>query len=418
MRYYIFLSCLLLGAAPLATAADLSTLRLRGTVDGPSAPAVDDEVAVASVGLRAGYDTDPTLASPARPSAYLGAEAAFAFGRSVGGVTAGMVGELSRADYGASGIDPAEHYRLSFQLANKDDGPLALRSTTGIEETRAYDVRAFEAVQSLRARWTGGPVQPFATAELRYASLNETNAIFPLFLPEDERFLRGTVIPGVALKQEKAEIGASINLSMTRYADEFDVFGFRRDNERVQPFLFFRYGDGDFTVFATLSQLYGYWHDPDFSDVRRMLYEVSIGKDVGPFTVDVTMKRVAADTTFPISPLAITSLSEGRVSWPIGDNDRLTLLARDIETEYLDSPFSARSFTYGGGISHALMDDLALGFELTRTDAVTIAGDDVAATAAVVSLTKKFGSGGATPASSLPPSAVGPRVSSRPPALP
>lgn len=423
------------GALP-ALAADPAgeALRLRGTYyydavlppPVPLAPPVEtappakpdditeDAAAGASVALRGGFDSNPTLAKDGRGSAFIGTDAAFAAGRTRNGITSGITGEISRTQYATHDLDPAERYRLSFHVTNADQSRLALRSTTTIEQTRTYNTRAFDAVQSVRAQWTETALCPFATAEVRYSTLNETNAIFPEFLPEDQRFVRATAIPGVAYKYDTSEIGASFNMSVTRYDEKLDAFGFRRDNERFQPFVFYRYEGKDLMFFATLSRLYGFWHDVDFTDVKRTLYEVSASKDVGKVALSMTLKRVAGETTFPVSPITITSLAEGRASWPLNGTDTLSLLARDIETEYLDSPLTARAFTYGVGFTHALVDDYLLGLELTQTEAVTIAGDPVSATGVSLSVSKRFSVGENKRAASLPPAESSARVLSQP----
>jgi hypothetical protein len=176
--------------------------------------------------------------------------------------------------------------------------------------------------------------------------------------------------------------------------------------------VFYRYQDGDLSVFASVSRLYGYWHDPDFTNIARTMYELSLDKSIGAVSLSVAFKRLPGETTFPISPITVNSLAEGRASWAIGEKNTVSLLARDVETEYLDSPLTARAFTYGAGLTHMLMDDLSLGFELSRTEAITIAGDPVTATAAMVSLTKKFGSDKKR-AASLPPADFATRLSSQ-----
>ena len=84
--------------------------------------------------------------------------------------------------------------------------------------------------------------------------------------------------------RDKVEVGVSANLSIRRYLDEFDDFGYHRDNERVQPFVFARYQDKSVTAFASVSKLYGRWHDVDFSNVDRTLFDASLSWRAAPFT--------------------------------------------------------------------------------------------------------------------------------------
>jgi hypothetical protein len=65
-----------------------------------------------------------------------------------------------------------------------------------------------------------------------------------------------------------------------------------------------------------------------------------------------------------------------------------------------------------------LIDDYALGLELTQTDATTLAGDPVSATGISVSLSKKIAVGDNKRAASLPPAESASRVVSQPRILP
>jgi hypothetical protein len=297
---------------------------------------------------------------------------------------------------------PSRHEKLTLEVANKERGGLAIRSTSVIEESDRYDLRSFDARQSVRAQWVGGPIRPFVTAEIAYSRLNETNAIFPTFLPVDQVFTRGTLIPGIAWKADKIEIGSSVNLSAIRYSDEFDLFGYRRDNERMQPFLFLRYADGGFNVFATLSRLYGRWHDPDFSQVERTLFEVTTSYTQGPWTFDLSAKRTAGETTFPVSPITILTAYVASLKWNVDAKTTLSLSARDVTTDYLDSPFRTHTRAYTVSAARSLAQNLSVGLEASLVNSRDIAGQKIDGLAVVASLTKKFDGkrpvGGATSA--------------------
>jgi hypothetical protein len=357
------------------------------------------------VGLRGGYDTNPTQAAAAVPSALFGLDAAIAAGRDTPDYRAGIALEASRTEYTASGKASSERYHLAIEGANRDQNDVTIRSTTRVTATRNYDTRDFDATQGVRVQWIGGALRPFATFQAGYASLNETNAIFPDFLPRDLRYLRATLIPGIAYTFGKAEIGASVNLSAARYLDTFDSFGFRRDNERVQPFLFFRYNDG-INVIATLSRFNGDWHDPVFSDVNATLYELTLSKTFKAVEVAFNLRRSVGETTFPLSPITISDEIGGRFTVKIDDDTSVTASVRRVKTAYLDSPFVSRALVYGIAASRNLGNGFMLGAEIDRVQAEPLGGADVSGVVAFVSLTSRFGNADKKQAGLLPAAEV------------
>lgn len=160
-----------------------------------------DDVALGSVRLRGGYDANPQLLPGGRGGAFAGVDAAFAMGRSDGGVDSALSGEFQRADYATRGLAPAQRAKVTFDAQSDPFGePFAgwtLKSQSSAESVTSATTRSFDAVQSLRLSADGDGVRPFVVGELRYSRLNETNAILTDFLPEDQRFIRATAIPGV-----------------------------------------------------------------------------------------------------------------------------------------------------------------------------------------------------------------------------
>ena len=59
-------------------------------------------------------------------------------------------------------------------------------------------------------------------------------------------------------------------------------------------------------------------------------------------------------------------------------------------TDYLDSPFSAQTWTYGIGASHDLGNGYALGLDLSHAQGTLISGEKASAVIISTSLTKKF----------------------------
>ncbi len=357
----------------------------------PAASTQASDVALGSVRLRGGFDANPRLLPGGTGSGFAGVDGAFAIGREDGATKSGLVGEMERTEYTAGSIAPSERYRLGVEAETTAIGNWSLRSSSSIENTRTATLRSFDAAQRVRAGWTEGPVRSFVTAEIRYASLNETNAILTDFLPEDQRFGRATVTPGVTVALGGgAEVGASVSLSGTRYTEQLDLFGFRRDNERAEPFLFARYEGQGLSMSASVSRLHGRWHDVDFSDVRETLYDASLSKTIGAWTLDLGAKRFAGDTTFPISPLTISTGQFAKLSFAPDDRWKFGVLGRTLRTAYLDSPWSTAVLAYGVTASYALAKDWLVAAELLRINSTALNGEAADGGVVSLSLTRRF----------------------------
>jgi hypothetical protein len=345
----------------------------------------------ASFRLRGGYDTNPEFSSGngIGGSTFIGSEAALAAGTRDGDTAFGIAAEAKAIHYANPLATPALGGKVILRGALGGDD-LKLSATTTIADTSRYNLRSSDVIQAVKVEARRGALKLFVTAEGARSSLNQTNAIFQDFLPSPHQYLRGSIVPGISLVRDKLEVGVSANLSVRRYVDEFDDFGYRRHNERLQPFLFARYEDTSITAFASVSQLYGRWHDVDFSDVDRTLFDASLSWRAAPFKIDLMASRRASETTFPISPITIDSVYSAKASWEI--EPKLTLRASlgYAETEYLDSPFAARTLTYGLGFARELAGDLTLGVDVIRAQGTLLSGARANAIIVASSLTKRF----------------------------
>lgn len=351
-----------------------------------------DDVAVGSVRLRGGYDANPQLLPGGRGGAFAGVDAAFAMGRSDGGVDSALSGELQRADYAARGLVPTQRAKITFDIQGDPFAGWTLKSQSSAESIDSATTRSFDAVQNLRLSADGDGVRPFIVGELRYSRLNETNAILTDFLPEDQRFIRATAIPGVKSSFGHGELGASVNVSATRYETDPDLFGYRRRNERIQPFLFYRAESDLADVSLAVSRLYGTWHDPDFSPVRALLFDLglTLRSPDKHWQLEAAGRRSAADTTFPISPLTISELYSGTLSYSEPDRWRIGATARWLRTAYLDSPFSSSILSYGLTGSYQVNRDWSIGADVLRIHAAALNGERVDSVLATLSLTRRF----------------------------
>lgn len=354
----------------------------------------------ASFLLRGGYDTNPEFSSGngIGGSAFIGTETALIAGSKFDNATIGVAAEAGTVHYANPLATPTERGKVILRGSLGDDR-LKLSSTTTIADVSSYNLRSSEISQALKLEAKIDQFKLFVTAEGGQSSLNQTNAIFQDFLPSPHRFLRTSIVPGVSIVHGKAEVGVSVNLSARRYHDEFDDFGYRRDNERVQPFVFAKYDGESVTAFGSVSRLYGKWHDVDFSDVDRLLFDANISWRVKPFKIDLLATRRASETTFPISPITIDTIYSAKASWTIDPKWTLAASLGYADTAYLDSPFVARTLTYGLGVTRDLGDDLTLGLDLTRAQGTLISGARADALIVMSSLTRKFGA----PARTAPP---------------
>jgi hypothetical protein len=355
---------------------------------GSHASAEDDFTA--SLRLRGGFDSNPQFSiGQGSGSAFIAADTALAAGTKADGYTLGVAAEANTTHYAKPLLIPSRGGKVILRGSIGEDD-LKLDFTSTIADTSTYNLRSTELIQSVRAENRYGPIKLFATAEGGRSSLNQTNAIFQDFLPDPQQYLRGTLIPGVSVVSGKAEFGVSVNMSMRRYLQEFDVFGYRRDNERVQPFLFAKYAGNIVSAFVSVSRLYGIWHDPDFTDVDRMLFDASLTWHAAPFRIDLTAWRRANETTFPISPITIDTAYSGKVSWNVEPKVTLAASVGYAASEYLDSPFRAQTLTCGVGATRDIGDDLTLGVDVAYAKGSLISGDEVNGLVVTSSITKRF----------------------------
>lgn len=359
------------------------------------APARAEDELFASMRLRGGYDSNPLFStgggrgSGSIGSAFIGTEVGLIAAGKQDDITWNATAEANATRYIAPGIDPALVVKLGLRGITGDDD-LRMISTTSFAEIDTYNTKSMDLAQAVKLESIKGTIKLFVTGEVGLSRLNQANVIFQDFLPIPHQVMRGTIIPGVSVITSKGEVGVSLNLSMRRYAEELDLFGYRRDNERIQPFLFGRYTDGDLSVFASVSQLYGIWHDIDFTNVNTTLFDANLTWRPKPFTLELAAVRRAGETTFPISPITIDTLLTAKGSWQVNDKWSLTAAAGYTDSVYLDSPYRATTYTYGVGAVREMGSGYKLGFDLTRVTGTLLDGEKAQGYIVASSLSKSF----------------------------
>lgn len=365
---------------------------LLGVCVGLAAPAAAsaEESFAASMRLRGGYDSNPEFSvGGVGGSAFISTDTALIAGQTGDKYTLGFVGEASSTHYSNPQATPALAGKAILRGSIGDD-QASLSSTTTLADVRTYNLRSSDVIQSLKGEIRIGAIKLFATGEGGRSSLNQTNAIFQDFLPSPQQYWRATIIPGVSVVDGDFEVGTSVNYSVRRYLEEFDDFGYRRDNERLQPFLFAKYTGKELTAFAAISRLYGTWHDPDFTNVKRNMFEANVSWRPAPFTLEVSALRRAGETTFPISPITIDSLYTVRGIWQANDKLKLLASAGYTTSEYLDSDFRSETATFSTGVQYDLGNDLTLGADVAYARGKLISGDHAKAFIIGTSLSKRF----------------------------
>lgn len=361
------------------------------------ATALAEDAFVASLRLRGGYDSNPVFATGGGigGSAFVSAETALAAGGEIDSLRVAVAAEGATTRYANPAMAAARTGKVLLRGSLGDDG-FRVDATTTFSDADTYNLRSSDLAQSVKLQSRHGDLKLFVTAEGGLTRLNQTNAIFPNFFPTPHQFWRATVIPGMSIVRDKTEVGVSVNLSARRYAQKFDIFGYVRDNERLEPFLFARHSDDTLTAFGAVSWLAGRWHDPDFSNVGRLLFDASVTWKAKPFTVDLVASRRASETTFPISPITIDTLYSAKASWQIDPTWALQASVGYSDIAYLDSDFRARTLSYGIGVTRDLGHDVKLGFDLTRMTGTLISGEPADAVIVAASLSRRFAPGEAS----------------------
>lgn len=357
-------------------------------------PAFGADEFAASFRLRGGYDSNPLLAPRGRGSPLIGIEGAFAYGRDTGEWIAGVTAEASLTRYQQQEFEPLQNYRLRLRFANKEQNDISLDATTTLVRLSTYDTHSEFANQRVHLQWVGGAFRPFVAGDLRYAALNELNVLLGEFMPEPMRYLRGTITPGIAYVKEKHEIGASIAFSRTRYEDEFDLFGFRRRNDRMQPSLYAKYTGEKFALSGAVSYLRVHSEEEYFTDVKAFLFDFSLATKVDAWSGDVSFSRTGEDTTFPISPLTINTVFQTKIAREIDDRTSAAVFGRVLQRKYWDTPFTSRTRIVGVEVFRDFADDIRVGGEIGFAKSLLISGAESGGVIATLALTKRFGKNG------------------------
>lgn len=357
-------------------------------------PSFASEEFAATFRLRGGYDSNPLLIPRGNGSPLIAWEAAAAYGRDNGEWVTGATAEAGLTRYRETQFEPVENYRLRLRLANKSQNDLSFDATTTLSHFSNYDTRSDFANQRVHLQHASGKFRPFLAGDMRLASLNELNVLLGEFLPEPMRFLRGTITPGIAYVHDKFEVGAQVAVSRTIYERDLDLFGFRRDNDRVQPGVYAKFSDEKFSIAGGFSYLRVKSQEEFFTDVDTLLFEVALAANWEGWNGEVSLTRSAEDTTFPVSPLTINTVLQGKLGREIDEKLSAGVFARVLQRKYWDTPLFSRTRIAGVEITRELLEDVKIVGEFGLAKSLLISGAEADGIIATLALTKRFGESG------------------------
>lgn len=350
-----------------------------------------EEVFVSSMRLRGGYDSNPLLVPNGKGAAFATLEGAFAAGRQHDGWVSGVTGEFSATKFSEAEFRAFQNHRFRLRLSNDNIENVSFDSTALFAAASTYDTRAAQVAQRTHLQYAKGNIRPFAAMDLRLISLNELNPLLGGFLPEPMKFLRGTIGAGVTFVDGKNEISASVVIGRSKYEGSADLFGFRRDNNRVQPTLSVKSEQGDLSWRAAVSYFRAISEDPFFTDVEHFLFDVGGTAKFGDVSADLSFAQTAEETTFPVSPMTINRLFQAKLSWTPDDKAAFGIFTRQLRRDYWDAPLYSRVRSFGIEAIYNMNADVALSGEMAFTRALLLSGNEADGVAATISLTKRFG---------------------------
>jgi hypothetical protein len=293
-------------------------------------------VSAGSIGLRTGYDSNPTDILGAHGSMFATQTVNYDYLR--GSLQDGIIGlnvKVADTQYdpnvAASSTNAVIAVTGAIQLAPK----LTLRTTLTTTVDDSWARRSHAVQLRNRVEYDTTDFRIFANVDTGLNALNERN-FFTLggFLPQDENFATTTFMPGFAYKFGTGEIGTSVALSRVVYLDT-DIFGLDQSHNIVQPNAFFSVKTNGVEVEGSVSPFFAGYDATDFDDVRLLLYTAKAKYQTGAWTLGLGSARTVQDTTLSFASLDTALAHEASVSYKFDDKNAVSLLARYRRDDYL-----------------------------------------------------------------------------------
>jgi hypothetical protein len=316
------------------------------------------QVSEGSIGLRGGFDSNPTdsLGAPGSPYSTQTIDYDYLRGSQQGG----MELRLTAADtvYDPNVAAPSTSMIAAVTGAWLVAANLHLRTslTTSLDDNWARRSHA----EKLRNRFEYETTQYriFANFDTNLNALNERD-IFTEgdFLPSDENFATMSVMPGIASKFTGGEFGASVVFSRVAYLAP-DILGLDRSHDTVQPNLFLSATVSGLEVSGSLSPFFANFDTADFGSVRQLLYTARVKYPMGPWTFTLGSSRTMQDTTLPFASFDEASMEEASVGYKFDDHDAVNLQARYARDDFLGVGLWSTTWLAGLDFAHDFGDGL------------------------------------------------------------
>lgn len=322
-----------------------------------TAPAETVTVNAGSIGLRTGYDSNPTDILGAHGSPFATQTINYDYLR--GSLQDGIIGlsvKVADTQYDPNVAAPSTTAIIAASGAIELAPKLALRTTltTSIDDNWARRSHGLQLRN--RVEYDTTEFRFFANVDTGINALNERN-IFTLgdFLPQDENFVTRTFMPGFAYKFATGEIGSSVALSRVGYLAT-DLFGLDRSHNIVQPNAFLTVKANGVEVEGSLSPYFARYDTTDFDDVKQLLYTAKVKYQTGSWTFGVGSSRTIQDTTLSFASLDVGLSHEASVSYKFDDKNAVSLLTRYRRDDYLNTDLWSTTFLTGFDFAHDFGD--------------------------------------------------------------
>ncbi|MGY3531774.1 hypothetical protein ACVISU_004542 [Bradyrhizobium sp. USDA 4452] len=320
-------------------------------------PAGTVTVNAGSIGLRTGYDANPTDTLGARGSAFATQTINYDYLR--GSLQDGIIGlsvKFTDTQYDPGVAAPSTTAIIAASGAIELAPKLALRTTLTTTVDDNWARRSHGVQLRNRVEYDTTDFRIFANVDTGINALNERN-IFTLgdFLPQDENFVTRTFMPGFAYKFGTGEIGTSLVLSRVAYLAT-DIFGLDRSHNIVQPNVFFTVKSSGVDVEGSVSPYFASYDTTDFDDVKQLLYTAKAKYQAGSWTFGVGSSRTVSDTTLSFASLDVGQSNEASVSYKFDDKNAVSLLARYRRDDYLNTDLWSTTFLTGLDFAHDFGD--------------------------------------------------------------
>ncbi len=309
------------------------------------------ESSVAIVGLRGGFDSNPSGVEGEKGSPVATVFATWDYLNGTIQDGYGLNLALVETQYDPRNLAAARSHSLTLKHGITLGEATVIQSSLAASAEQSWSRRKSSLAWRERIDHALGPFRLFASGEARVTALNERN-VFNLgdFLPWDENFTTLSGTTGIAWKAGQTEIGVSFSAAQVRFVNGMDYIGFRRDHNRLQPNLFFSTMIGEASLEGSVSPFRASFPDKDFETVDSLLYTAKLRLPWQRFTLELGSSRSVEDTTLPFTVIDLVTAHEAKLTARIDEHNAVSLVARRKTDDYVG--LDARSDQKGIGLEY------------------------------------------------------------------